>query len=284
MSLLDGKTIGPHDPAKKNISSVNSSTNLLEPFPQTGALYSKKSTNETISSKFIDKQSIKKVLEASDPVIKELVQDVEDDLGKKKVSNFNSSGYLLGAFRQTGALGSKKPSTETINSKLTGKHNIDKVSGTSDLVTMKLIHDAENDPLECALKSGMRQQSNVIKPNTFGPKRQVIQLNLPVGNRSGYLHRLDGGHKRFKPPRLDDWFRPILEIDYFMTVGLASAGEEANQTTSKLKEVPVCFQSPNPMNMWPFFDRWFWKSLKHSCVVPFWRCLLQKRCLVVVCL
>ncbi|KAK3035534.1 hypothetical protein RJ639_034739, partial [Escallonia herrerae] len=53
------------------------------------------------------------------------------------------------------------------------------------------------------------------------------------------------GRKRFKAPSLDDWFRPILEIDYFVTVGLASASEEENQSTGILKEVPVCFQSPN---------------------------------------
>jgi senataxin len=35
-----------------------------------------------------------------------------------------------------------------------------------------------------------------------------------------------------------------LEIDYFAIVGLASARKDENRTVSRLKEVPVCFQSP----------------------------------------
>ncbi|PWA56676.1 P-loop containing nucleoside triphosphate hydrolase [Artemisia annua] len=111
-------------------------------------------------------------------------------------------------------------------------------------VIKEIVFDAKDDPWESALKSARHHQSQLAKPSTGGPKRQVIQLNLPVKNRLSHSNRLRAGHQRFKPVRLDDWFRPILEMDYFATVGLASSVEEKNNNP-KLKEVPVYFQSPD---------------------------------------
>ncbi|KAI3786251.1 hypothetical protein L1987_45386 [Smallanthus sonchifolius] len=110
----------------------------------------------------------------------------------------------------------------------------------SDRVIKELVFDAKDDPWEFALKSARHHQSHLGKPNTSGPKRKVIQLNLPVENRVSQSNRLRGGHQRFKPIRLDDWYRPILEMDYYATVGLASSALAGN-----LKEVPINFQSPD---------------------------------------
>ncbi|KAK7262042.1 hypothetical protein RIF29_28370 [Crotalaria pallida] len=103
--------------------------------------------------------------------------------------------------------------------------------------------DAEDDPLETALKSVGCIQLRAPKPTPV-LRRQVIQLKTPLENRSNCLRKLEDPVKRFKPPRLDDWFKPILEINYFMTVGLSSKGKDENRTVSKLKEVPIHFQSP----------------------------------------
>ncbi|XP_027925955.1 helicase SEN1 isoform X3 [Vigna unguiculata] len=102
--------------------------------------------------------------------------------------------------------------------------------------------DADDDPLETALKSAGRVQLHVPKPTIL--KRQVIQLKTPFENKSGYLRKLEDPMKRFRPLRLDDWYKAILEIDYFATIGLSSKRKDENQTVNKLKEVPVYFQSP----------------------------------------
>lgn len=126
------------------------------------------------------------------------------------------------------------------------KEGIKKASTNSEKIIKELIFDAKDDPWEFALKSARHHQSHLSKLNTGGPKRQVIQLNLPVENRVSQSNRLHSGQQRFKPLRLDDWFRPILEMDYFAAVGLAPAAVEKNQTAvGKLKEVPVYFQSPD---------------------------------------
>ncbi|XP_047266175.1 helicase SEN1 isoform X3 [Capsicum annuum] len=113
---------------------------------------------------------------------------------------------------------------------------------TNDAVLKELVSENRGDQESAFLVSARRQRSFSIKTSLSGPKRKVIQLSLPVENRSNAL-RLDDGVKRFKTVRLDDWYRPILEFNYFSTVGLTSAGEGNNDSLSKLKEVPVCFQS-----------------------------------------
>ncbi|PIA43898.1 hypothetical protein AQUCO_01800146v1 [Aquilegia coerulea] len=116
--------------------------------------------------------------------------------------------------------------------------------GTKDTFLKELEHNDENDPWEMALKAERSRQSLSARSGPTGSKRQVIQLNMPGENKSG-LRRYDVGGKRLKPPRLDDWYRPILEMDYFSAVGLSSANEDENATAAKLKEVPVCFESPD---------------------------------------
>ncbi|PON78563.1 P-loop containing nucleoside triphosphate hydrolase [Parasponia andersonii] len=115
---------------------------------------------------------------------------------------------------------------------------------TNDMVLKDIVCDAEDDPLESALNSVGRQSSSLAKPNIFVPKRQLIQLRTPVGDKSGNFQRLEARVRRFKPPRLDEWYKPILEIDYFATTGLTSACEDNRCTFGKLKEVPVSFESP----------------------------------------
>ncbi|TKY47970.1 Helicase SEN1 [Spatholobus suberectus] len=117
----------------------------------------------------------------------------------------------------------------------------DTVSSTCNKM-LCYIQDAEDDPLETALKSVGHVQLHVPKPTFL--RRQVIQLKTPLENRSGYLRKLEDPMKRFRPPRLDDWYKAILEINYFVTVGLSSTRKDENRIVNKLKEVPVYFQSP----------------------------------------
>lgn len=134
--------------------------------------------------------------------------------------------------------------------KATKAHSTDqqgnkKVGKAARAVIRELVRDDENDPLESAIRLAGRQQSVTSKVNGVGAKRQVIQLDLPVENRYGYIHRPGGWQNRFKPPKLDDWYKPILELDYFASVGLAVPKEEESKISCILKEVPVCFKSPS---------------------------------------
>lgn len=112
-------------------------------------------------------------------------------------------------------------------------------------VIKDIVCDTDDDAWKFSFfKPPKPQHSHNMKPSGTFPKRQVIQLSLPLGSRAGSM-RLGGGMKRFQPPRLDDWYRPILELDFFAAVGLASGTEKDSQSLGKLKEVPVCFQSPD---------------------------------------
>jgi senataxin len=101
------------------------------------------------------------------------------------------------------------------------------------------ISDDEDDPLEHALDNYRRPQIHVTKSTIVLPKRQVVQLQLPAERRQTY-GRPDTSFRRFNPPKLDSWFKNILEMDYFAVVGLSSS-EIIKKPV--LKEIPVCFDS-----------------------------------------
>ncbi|KAK6911188.1 DNA2/NAM7 helicase-like, C-terminal [Dillenia turbinata] len=135
-----------------------------------------------------------------------------------------------------------KKSTEIVNAKSSTLSSSMTVSEARRIIK-ELVDDAGDDPLECALEKARHNQLSLKKLSSSVPKRQVIQLNLPGENRSSYLHKLEANIKRFKPPKLDDWYRPILELDFFSVVGLASTSENQSQTIGQLREVPICFDS-----------------------------------------
>lgn len=131
-------------------------------------------------------------------------------------------------------------STRTVCSKAL-KHDLK--AQKADSLIMELISDGIDDPLEHALDNSRRPQSLLTKPIPNVPKRKVIQLQMPTNDKSGFLNRTGAGSRRLKPPRLDDWYRPILELDYFGVVGLSSSKDEKSTPSVNLKEVPLCFQS-----------------------------------------
>jgi senataxin len=141
-----------------------------------------------------------------------------------------------------------KSSVETVSTKNLNKTCSNIASKTSETVSstgnkiLSDFRDSEDDPLETALKSVGRTQLYVPKPTSI-LKRQVIQLKNTLDSRSTCLNKVVDPTRRFKAPSLDDWYKPILEIDYFAIVGLASARKDESRAVNKLKEVPVCFQS-----------------------------------------
>ncbi|XP_057968938.1 uncharacterized protein LOC131158231 isoform X2 [Malania oleifera] len=164
-------------------------------------------------------------------------------LGSRR-KEINLEGSINNSFPSQGSVNLKESFDGTVYSKNTDNKCNTMVSEPSDVVVKELVRDTEDSLWELALKSEKGHELCSRKPITNLPKRQLIQLHMPSQNRSGYLHRLEAALKRFKPPNLDEWYRPILEINYFTAVGLSSASEDESRSVSNLKEVPVFFQSP----------------------------------------
>ncbi|KAL5758782.1 hypothetical protein ACOSP7_021393 [Xanthoceras sorbifolium] len=225
---ISDKSDSQTDSLKKNNLSADVSKDLLDAFQE---------RNKDHSSVTSQKQNFDKSRDKPPDSQKSKVLD-----GKKK--DINSGCTANDSFSSQDRFGLKKKSVEPLSSKPVKQSCNNMVGKATDTMLKELVRDAENDPLESALKYVKPQPSFLTKSGPFVPKRQVIQLKSPFENQSGHLNRLQTGLKRFRPPRLDDWYKPILEINYFATVGLASASEDENRTLSKLKEVPVSFQSP----------------------------------------
>ncbi|CAN6182813.1 unnamed protein product [Urochloa humidicola] len=101
------------------------------------------------------------------------------------------------------------------------------------------LSDDEDDPLDHALDNCRRPQISLAKPSILVPKRQVVQLPVPVERRQGSGSKVTS-IRRLQPPKLGSWFKNILEMDYFSVVGLSSS-EIVKKPA--LKEVPLCFDS-----------------------------------------
>ncbi|KAK9757090.1 hypothetical protein RND81_01G139300 [Saponaria officinalis] len=136
-----------------------------------------------------------------------------------------------------------RKSSDTVKTKDSFHAHKKMVSNSNESILKEIVRDAE-DPLELALKSAGRHHSSLTKLASSIPKRRVIQLADPVDSRSAYLRKLELAARRSKPPNMDNWFRPILEMDYFAAVGLDTEEEDEKITPCDLKEVPVSFESP----------------------------------------
>ncbi|KAL0441247.1 UNVERIFIED_CONTAM: putative helicase MAGATAMA 3, partial [Sesamum radiatum] len=117
-----------------------------------------------------------------------------------------------------------------MNSASNVQQSLKKPPKTSDETMKELVCDTDDNAWKFSFfKPPRRHQTLITKPSTSVPKRQVIQLTSPVENRPGSMRLGAGVQKRFQPPRLDDCFW----------------NGQDNQNVGKLKEVPVCFESPD---------------------------------------
>ncbi|KAG6491063.1 hypothetical protein ZIOFF_052395 [Zingiber officinale] len=111
-----------------------------------------------------------------------------------------------------------------------------------DAAAIKELIREDDDILEHALNRPTHSKLFPTKQSISVPRRQVVPLQLPTKNKVGFLNRKESGIRRLKPPKLDDWYRPILELDYFSLVGLTS-GIDDGKSSTRLKKVPLCFES-----------------------------------------
>ncbi|KAL8043652.1 hypothetical protein ABFX02_09G128046 [Erythranthe guttata] len=181
-------------------------------------------------------------------MVTETKYGVTNSFRSKESSNLTKKSCQVVSSKQFDSFASKSSksfSDKTTTSAINDQQIVNKPLKISDGVVKEIVSDIDDDAWNfSSFKLPKRQQLLITKPITSGPKRQVIQLSLPQENRHGSM-RLGGGVKRFQSPRLDDWYRPILELDFFVAVGLASGTDKDFQSVGKLKEVPVCFQSPD---------------------------------------
>ncbi|KAE9585571.1 putative DNA helicase [Lupinus albus] len=228
MSCDAGKTSPAYGLAKQNVSYLKTSKEM-ESTSQEKAI----SDDFKISSQKLDSGNLH-----DKPVVPSFINSKGslDIRSRRETSSKSDERVNLSNFFDESNNAKKFKKTCSIATPKTGvSSNISKMS--SDF------QEAEVNPVETALKSVGCVQLHAPKPPSV-LRRQVIQLKTPFENRSNSLRKVEDPLKRFKPPRLDDWYKPILEINYFVAVGLSSKRKDENQTVSKLKEVPVHFQSP----------------------------------------
>ncbi|KAG8653205.1 hypothetical protein MANES_06G179400v8 [Manihot esculenta] len=226
-STADGSALVA-ETAKEKVSSIKTSKDLLDAFEQKDA----SDRSGLTSQKDFDKLRGKS--------LSSLKSKGADD----KIKEVKSNASINDAFASQNKIDLKNSCYESVNAKSMIQTCHSLVSETRDSILKEIVRDATDDISESSLKSVRQQPSFLPKISASGPKRQIIQLKTPMDNRFGSVHRLEAGVKRFKPPRLDAWYRPILEINYFETVGLTSASEDETHKVSRLKEVPMCFRSP----------------------------------------
>lgn len=232
--VLDVETVAPNvdestlppDSMKKKGHAIDTSNDMSQPFQRKDATIVSGLTSQKVDyDKLRGKQTSVSLSKPEGSNQKDIIPKCASDYSR-------SQGHLKTSFN------------EAVSIKKLNKPCDNVFSKKGDTTLRERVFNAEDDPLESALDSVKRQPTLMERPNASVPKRQLIQLKTPIGNKHANLQRLGAREKRFKPPRLDEWYKPILEIDYFATVGLASVSEVDSHTVCKLKEVPVCFQSP----------------------------------------
>ncbi|XP_020107342.1 uncharacterized protein LOC109723385 isoform X2 [Ananas comosus] len=160
---------------------------------------------------------------------------IDTDKGLRKSANESNAAV---SFKKT------KSSDKSIHNQLSAKTPSSEVDKDSSVIKEVICEEKDNaDPLEHALNSSWRPQLMLTKPKASAPKRQAIQLQLPTRNKSGSLGKMDACTRRLKPPKLDIWYRDILEMDYFAVVGLSTDDGNKSKDSTNLKEVPLFFHS-----------------------------------------
>ncbi|KAM0943249.1 putative DNA helicase [Dioscorea sansibarensis] len=235
-----------------HLSSSGSSRDIVEPFPSSNAV---RDTQLSFQNKQHDKLFDDKPSHELEPSICENVSNsiskvVSEDKGLIGAYNSNKpvspkdSHTVYKKLPAGPTLPSNRSSSIQTVSKGTPKTKLELAKEAA--VIKDLICDVADDPLEHSLDHSRRPQSVLLTmPNISAPKRKIIQLHVPMNDKYGTSNKADTGGRKLKPAKLDDWYRPILEMDYFVTVGLSSSEVNKKIALNDLKEIPLSFHSPD---------------------------------------
>ncbi|VFQ65565.1 unnamed protein product [Cuscuta campestris] len=190
--------------------------------------------NPVVASKHVSDSGIVEV-ETTAPIKSRGFHEKRKDVDSNISSKENDTLMIQHDFRKDSFNGSMILKTKD-------QKGNNKAVETAVTVPQDLVRDSENAFDLAFSKSSRGRQTLTMNKSISGPKRQIIQLDLPVRSRYS-ISKADSAVKRFTSARLDDWLKLILELDFFATVGLSMTSDKENQTLSKLKQVPVCFES-----------------------------------------
>lgn len=194
------------------------------------------------------------------------IQESFKEFSKSKILNRTGDATNVGTGLESHGIGGKNIDTEN-KARISRVHKPSTVCNSSDdLLLKEMVSASKDDPLEAALDAARNVQTLLPKPPA-PPKRQLIHLQIPLENTKGRFDRLQSGMRKYKPPRLDDWYKRILELNYFSVVGISLSGSETeNLQASNLTQVPTSFLSPDHyMDIFrPLVLEEFKAQLRHS--------------------
>ncbi|KAJ1700232.1 hypothetical protein LUZ63_000011 [Rhynchospora breviuscula] len=109
----------------------------------------------------------------------------------------------------------------------------------------QIVQDDQPDPLDAALGKARQPPIplSLTKTLTIPPKRQVVQLPMPNGNRNASFGNRNTTVMRFKHPKFDQWYKEILQMDYFTAAGVSKNDQKEKEPNVSLKKVPLSFGS-----------------------------------------
>lgn len=104
----------------------------------------------------------------------------------------------------------------------------------SSAVLRELVMDDDDDLVKAL---------NAARKLPLREKRQVMTLQMPGEQIRPAIIVSRPVQERAPPPKLDMWFRQILSLDYFTTVGLECLWVEDRLEPAPLTKVPLTFSS-----------------------------------------
>lgn len=111
----------------------------------------------------------------------------------------------------------------------------------NDPVLKELVMDDEEDHLTKALNRTRKPLAPSFRDPNVPARRQIVTLQVP-GDQAKAGGVVRPTPVRAPPPRMDEWFRRILSMDYFLVSGVGDALPESI-AEDLLVKVPTKFES-----------------------------------------
>jgi hypothetical protein len=121
-----------------------------------------------------------------------------------------------------------------------------KASAKEESLLKHIVQEDEPDPLDVTLDKARRAPLSLPLTKTIPlpQKRQLVRLAVPNGSRNAFLsNRNTTVVKRFKRPKFEQWYKEILQMDYFSAVGISNNSKKEKELIASLKKVPLSFDS-----------------------------------------